>query len=120
MVFGLFLVLYFFEPTHYGFYPQCLLHKWTGLSCPGCGGLRATHQLLHGHLAEAFRFNPLLILLLPLFAWTGLRHLLRYYGGKVFPSPFENAVVGWTLAVIVILFGIARNLPFGIFSWMHS
>ena len=33
-------VLFFFNPSQYGFYPVCLFHELTGLNCPGCGGRR--------------------------------------------------------------------------------
>ena len=55
-------VLYFFDPATAGFYPACLFRLVTGIPCPGCGSLRAMHQLLHGHFAAAFALNPLLVL----------------------------------------------------------
>ena len=66
-------VLFFFNPSQFGFYPTCLFYKTTGLLCPGCGTLRATHQLLHGHIEAAFRFNALIVSSLPLVAWGGIR-----------------------------------------------
>ncbi|MCX6913024.1 MAG: DUF2752 domain-containing protein, partial [Verrucomicrobia bacterium] len=66
------LVLFCFDPRQYHFYPICFFHKATGLLCPGCGALRATHQLLHGHLAAAFRFNPMLVASLPFLLWFGV------------------------------------------------
>src|SRR5262245_53996639 len=68
-VLAAFTVLFFFEPGRYSFYPRCLFPQATGLLCPGCGSLRATHQLLHGHVAEAFRLNALLVLAVPVTAW---------------------------------------------------
>jgi hypothetical protein len=35
-------------------YPRCLLKVATGIDCPGCGGTRALHALLHGDVAGAF------------------------------------------------------------------
>src|SRR5438067_2053494 len=58
-------ILYFLDPAHFDFYPKCAFYQSTGLLCPGCGSLRALHQLLHGHWAEALRFNALLVLFLP-------------------------------------------------------
>ena len=54
-------VLFCFDPNRYPFYPLCFFHRATGLLCPGCGSLRALHQLLHGNLATAFHFNALLV-----------------------------------------------------------
>ena len=38
-------------------------HAMTGLWCPGCGGLRAVHDLTHGHLVTALHENALVVLL---------------------------------------------------------
>src|SRR5690242_14513344 len=64
-------VLYLFDPRFYSFYPTCLFHRTTGLLCPGCGSLRAVHELLHGHLRAAFHYNPLLVAGLPFLAVYG-------------------------------------------------
>src|SRR5512138_2851634 len=73
-------ILFFFNPAHSSFYPFCLFYKTTGLLCPGCGGLRATHQLLHGHVPEALHLNALFVLGIPLSLfvvtrlWVAKRH----------------------------------------------
>jgi hypothetical protein len=68
------IVLFYFDPRQYHFYPVCFFHQTTGLLCPGCGTLRGLHQLLHGHLAAAFRFNPMLIVSLPFLCWFGAKY----------------------------------------------
>jgi len=59
-------LLYWFDPTSHGFYPRCQFRALTGLDCPGCGGLRATHALLHGDLASAWQLNALYVSMLPI------------------------------------------------------
>ena len=44
--------------------PLCPLHAVTGIPCPTCGMTRGLGCLLHGHLAAAFLFNPLMIVAL--------------------------------------------------------
>lgn len=104
-------ILWRFNPSHTPFYPRCVLFTSTGLQCPGCGGLRATHYLLHGNFPAAFAHNALAVTLLP-FA-TGLGGLLAYRRWK-----FPGTHVPWTryipyslLAGATIGFTIARNLP---------
>jgi len=101
------LVLICFDPGHYRFYPQCIFHQTTGLLCPGCGSLRALHQLLCGHLATAFRFNPLLVVGFPLvlgaYAWRRGRSQRG-----TFTVPLWWLWLGFALAVA---FGVWRNLP---------
>ena len=70
-------VLFFCDPARVPIYPVCLFHRVTGLDCPGCGSLRALHELFHGNFAAALRFNAFLILSLPVFAWLGFRFVAR-------------------------------------------
>ncbi|QKZ12487.1 DUF2752 domain-containing protein [Spirosoma sp. KUDC1026] len=63
---GAALVLYYqVNPAVATFFPPCPFRLLTGLPCPGCGSQRCLHQLLHGHVDEAFALNPLLVLSLP-------------------------------------------------------
>ena len=105
-------VLFFFDPSTSGFFPVCLLHETTGLQCPGCGGLRAVHQLSHGHLAAAWRLNPLLVTLLPVALWLGLREAVRALTGREWPGLVTRPLFAWLLAGALILFGILRNVSF--------
>ncbi len=104
------LVLYFFDPATAGFYPVCPLHLMTGLQCPGCGGLRAVHQLTHGHLAAAWRLNPLIFVLLPAGLWLGLRAGARLGAGRPWPGIVARPVHAWALAAGLVLFGVLRNI----------
>lgn len=69
--------LYFFDPATAGFYPPCLFSALFGRECPGCGSLRAVHQMLHGNLAAAWALNKPIVVGLPLAALAGLLALLR-------------------------------------------
>ena len=61
-------VLFFFNPATTSFYPPCLFRTFLGTQCPGCGSLRAAHQLLHGNFAAAWALNPTLMIVGPLAA----------------------------------------------------
>lgn len=105
-------VLYFFAPAEHRFYPRCIFHAVTGLSCPGCGSLRAAHSFLHGEFAQAFRFNPLIFLLVPLagMAWF----VCRPAGLSALPAKWI-----WALLSIILLFAMLRNLPVAPFSYFN-
>lgn len=45
------------DPHQSGSWGFCPFLVITGHPCPGCGGLRATNDLLHGRLAEAVSSN---------------------------------------------------------------
>lgn len=59
-------VLFFHDPATAGFYPPCLFKTVLGMGCPGCGSLRAVHQLLHGNVAAAWGLNRLIFIAAPL------------------------------------------------------
>ena len=92
-------ILFFVDPTDSSVYPMCLFHSLTGLHCPGCGTLRALHQLLHMNLADAFLSR----------AMVGIR-------GKSLPRVFVPAGWIWALLVIIIAFWFLRNVPLYPFS----
>ena len=109
------VVLFFFSPTQYPFYPRCPLHAMTGLHCPGCGSLRAMHSLLHGDLAGAIRFNALLILSLPFLACLGVNSV-RASLRKARLDTGPRTVWIWIFFAMMLTFGVLRNLPFAPFS----
>jgi uncharacterized membrane protein len=61
--------VYFVAPENSGWYWQCPFHAWIGLLCPGCGGTRAVHAMLHGEFTEAMRLNALAVVVF-VCAWT--------------------------------------------------
>jgi hypothetical protein len=105
-------VLYLFDPARAGIFPPCPLRYFTGWYCPGCGSLRAMHQLLRGNLGAAWAFNPLTVVLLPFVVYGIASHALFTIGGKHLPRIFLPAMCIRAVCGVVILFGIARNLPF--------
>lgn len=105
------LLLGLFDPATSGMFPPCPLHYFTGLYCPGCGSLRAMHQLLHGNLRGAWALNPMAVLLLPFVAYGLTSEALFEVRGRRLPHFFLPAVWIETLGVVIVLFGIVRNLP---------
>jgi len=71
------IVLFFFDPATYGFYPPCVFRTIFGAACPGCGSLRAMHQLLRGNFAAAWALNPMLMIAGPLAVAATLFTVLR-------------------------------------------
>jgi Protein of unknown function (DUF2752) len=110
------VLLRFFDPATSGIFPPCPLHYLTGLYCPGCGSLRAIHQLLHGNLAEAWALNPLTMILLPFVVYGLASEALLQLRGCGLPRIFLPATAIRVLCVVIVLFGIARNLPLHPFS----
>ena len=106
------LWLYAVDPSRSHLYPVCPFHLLTGLECPGCGGLRALHALLHGRLEEALHFNAYLVgFALPLAALVGIDRGLRRLGRRVLLTEAWQARLLWAGLAALIAFGILRNLP---------
>ncbi|CAN5441767.1 DUF2752 domain-containing protein [soil metagenome] len=85
-------------------FPACPFKLVTGWDCPACGGLRMTHDLLHGDVAAAVVDNVFLLVGLPaLLAWVLLR---RSQGRRVMTTPVITL-----LAVSAVTWTVVRNLP---------
>ena len=105
------LLLWIFDPAQSGFFPPCPFRYLTGWYCPGCGSLRALHQLLHGNIEAAWAMNPLAVVLLPFIAYGLLSEVVKYWRGRGLPQPVLSGASIQALCAVIILFGIARNLP---------
>lgn len=85
-------------------YPPCPFRMLTGWYCPACGGLRMTHDLLHGHVAAAATDNIVALIGLPLLLiWA----LSRIGSGRKVITPAVLIVI----AVIAVVWTVLRNLP---------
>ena len=93
------------DPHRPGFlFPACPFKTLTGWDCPACGGLRMTHDLLHGDVAAAITDNLFLLIALPVLAvWLIVR---RRMGRRLMPV----AAVA-VLVVTVTAWTVVRNLP---------
>ena len=105
------VALFALDPASSSFFAPCPFHALTELHCPGCGTLRALHQLLHGNLRTAFWLNPLMVSSLPFVAYWCVSGLVREVSGRRMPRFFLPAAWIWVLLGVIVLFGIARNIP---------
>ncbi len=113
------LLLFFFAPESVPFYPRCAFHAMTGLDCPGCGGLRAVHYLLHGQVALAFHYNALFVLASPLLLGGLGYYFFCRLARRPPPDFFHYPVLIWIGVGSILLFGLLRNLPFTPFYQFH-
>ena len=104
-------LLRIYDPATSGIFPPCPLRYLTGFYCPGCGSLRAIHQLLLGNVRTAWALNPLTVVFLPFVAYGLASEALVKFRGRGLPQPFLRAVWIQVLGALIIGFGIARNLP---------
>ena len=106
-------LLYYLLNLYTGFAIFCPFHKFTGLYCPGCGVTRMLFSLIKLDFYQAFRYNPLVFILLII----GIIYLLIKFILKKFNIIIKVPNYVWyILIIIVIIYGILRNIPE--FSWL--
>lgn len=91
----------------------CPFYKITNLYCPGCGITRMCLSIFKGDFHQAFRYNPLLFTLIPVAIFFMINHFTAYKLMK--KSTQEKLYIA--LIVILVLFGILRNIPY--FSYLQ-
>jgi hypothetical protein len=95
------LLFAFFDPLQWPIFPKCLLHQWTGLHCPGCGGSRALEALTHGEVLTALRCNGLIVFAVPALGYW----LWRGDTSQVRPGWI------WLWVGLLLMFSVLRNIP---------
>jgi len=103
--------LFRYNPDGSTLYPTCPFHLLTGFYCPGCGSLRALHQIMHGNIQSALDFNPLTVVFTPLLGWMIVSQFSVVIRGRPLPWLLTPALWMWILSVIIIIFWILRNIP---------
>jgi hypothetical protein len=72
---------------------------------------RALHQLLHGHIAGALAYNPLIAIIMPLGLYWLLSEIVMLVWNRELPRPRPTPRRLWIVLIAVIAFGIVRNIP---------
>ena len=122
------------DPNSPGHYPVCPLKALTGLDCPGCGGMRAVHSLVHGDLLGALDHNLLaVVMFLPAIAFGWFFWMRREWSEPTVSSASTGATPEvavdaerrrklWLAAFIVIaIFTVIRNIhAVPAFDWLGS
>jgi hypothetical protein len=104
------------DPSQVHVLPMCPLLALTGCACPGCGLTRGFHALFHGEVVTALGFNALLPMWTIIFGYLGLSLTLTAIRGKGLPWQWVSPGMLIGLLVLMITFGVLRNLPYYPFS----
>lgn len=110
--------LYLVNPAASNLLPPCPFRAITGCYCPGCGSLRALHQLVRGHPVTALGLNPLMVLALPFVGYHGLSQVKLVATGRPMRRVFVGSRGIWVLLCLVLAYGILRNVPVYPLSWL--
>jgi hypothetical protein len=99
------------DPAESVWMPKCPFKLLTGLQCPGCGGQRAVHALLHGDVVGALRYNWFLIYAAPyLLLLIVERFFLRGDWQQKVQCFAENRHVVMFYVVSYCVWLVARNI----------
>lgn len=104
------LFLYYHSPKG-GLMLACPIQALTGYHCPGCGAGRACYAILHRQWYQAFRYNPLLVILLP---WIILYYTICgvqwvVYGRERLSIHIPERIP-LIIFIVLIIYGIVRNI----------
>lgn len=104
------IYLYYHDPYRYPL--PCLFYLITGFYCPGCGAGRACYSILHGKILDAFCYNPLMTILLPLIGLYIAARAIDWWltGGNHIDRKISVKMLVWVL-VIILIYGVVRNIP---------
>ncbi|MER5893961.1 DUF2752 domain-containing protein [Streptomyces sp. NPDC001876] len=100
------------DPNEPGHYPVCPMLRFTGVFCPGCGGLRSAHAFAHGDIAAALGSNALAVVGYAVFAVVWLLWMVRASRGEPLRISLSPAY-WWGAGAVLLIFSVVRNLPFG-------
>jgi hypothetical protein len=102
-----------------GFGVPCPFLALTGWQCPLCGGTRMGAALLHGDLASAYGFNPLVLIVMTVLGALAMVWAIEIAGGpaarpaRSLTKRLEHVpAVAWLLLALVlaVVYTVVRNL----------
>lgn len=77
---------------------------------------RAFHALLHGDIIGAFRFNLFMPVMFFFLAFVFVSLVMLAVRGRGLDFKVFSPKVTWTIFVLLIMFGVIRNIPVYPFS----
>lgn len=98
-----------FVMIRFDFYLPCLFRSLTGFLCPGCGATRMFLSLLQLDFEAAFHYNGMLLISLPFILFILIQMAVSYVRKGTMRVPEYSERLAVLLAVLFIVFGIARN-----------
>lgn len=102
------ILYYYCNPEQYQLFPKCPFVSLTGYKCIGCGSQRAIHSLLHLDIAQAFKYNMLLVISIP---YLGLLIYTEYYKKNLkLYSLIHNYKVTIGYLFLILTWWVFRNI----------
>ena len=93
---------------------RCIIHELFGIYCPGCGGTRMLISFIQLDFYQAFRWNPLLFILLIIGIIYLIVNIIIYIRKKEIIVPTFKFWI--FIIVLLVLYMIMRNID--MFSYL--
>lgn len=93
---------------------ECQIYKHFHIYCAGCGGTRMIKSLISGNIYQAFRWNPLAFIIIPVVLCVAFCQAVAYIG--------YNKIFKWTDKFLIgvfitsVIYAILRNTSQ--FEWL--
>lgn len=99
-----------FTLEHFGIIGlSCVTYKYAGIICAGCGGTRMVQSILQLELYQAFRYNPIVFMSIPLYIFMYIKCGITYKKQGRITDKLANYILLYI--VIIVLYSIIRNIP---------
>lgn len=91
--------------------PMCMMLRFTGLYCPGCGGTRAFISLLHGRFLDSLYYHPIVLYGAAVGLWYLISHTIEYASRDKYRIGMRYRDIYLYIAVSLILLNwIIKNI----------
>ena len=112
LILSILIFFYRFLALNYNLFIPCLFYEFTGFYCPGCGITRLLFALVSLDFYQAFRYNSLLFIALPFIGYCFIDYIVKFiFFREDFLYKKVNSNVWYILLVIIVLYGVIRNIP---------
>lgn len=86
----------------------CPTKRYLDIECPGCGGTRMVLSILQGDIYQAFRYNPFIMITMPIMFLIAIQQMVLFIIRGTFSSWLDKVLI--TYAITLFMFGIIRNI----------
>ena len=94
-----------------GIWLFCPIYKFTGFYCPGCGITRMLSSLMNGRFYQAFRYNPLVFIMIPFVIFHFCDSVIAFWKKRRTVLEKLEPGIWYVLIGVFIVYGILRNIP---------
>lgn len=88
---------------------QCILLKYTGYYCAGCGGTRSVMALVHGDFISCFKYHPAVFYTVVLFGMIIVSHTLSILTNNRIKAMKVRPIYFYILIAVILIQWIVKD-----------